>query len=131
MDNNNSEWNVKGEWSDDRHHLKTNVPVFIFTEDDIYYTYIPAFDILGYGYNEDEAKQSLETSLFEFFKYTHNKNTFVIELRRLGWKIKKAKKNYEAPSISEQLTSNEQLRDIINNKQYKTSNFDVSMPAFA
>ena len=126
-----SNWKVSGEWSDDKHLLKISLNVFLFTEDNIHYAYIPAFDILGYGNNENEAKKSVEISLSEFFKYTLSKKTFVIELKRLGWKIEKAKKNYRAPSISEQMNLNEQLRDIIDNKQYRTSKFDVPISAFA
>ncbi|NTS43677.1 hypothetical protein HRG84_22545 [Flavisolibacter sp. BT320] len=125
----NNGFNIKGEWSDDKHSVKVQLQVLLFIEDDIHYAYIPALDIIGYGQNEDEAKTSLQISLAEFFKYTLNKNTFAIELKRLGWQ--KTKKQYQAPEITEQLSSNEQLRDILNHKQYTATNFDVSMPVFA
>jgi hypothetical protein len=131
MGNINSGWNIKGEWSDDKHVVKINLSVFLFVEDGIHYAYMPALDVLGYGNTEAEAKTSVEISLSEFFRYTHNKNTIILELRRLGWKIRKANKDYLAPAISEQLVSNEQLKEIIDHKQYRTSNVDVSIPAFA
>lgn len=125
----NDGFNIKGEWSDNKHSVKVKLKVLLFVEDEIHYAYVPALDVIGYGQNEDEAKASLQISLSEFFKYTLNKNTFAIELKRLGWQ--KTKKQYQAPEITEQLSSNEQLRDILNHKQYTTTNFDVSMPAFA
>lgn len=125
----NEGFNIKGEWSDDNHSVKVQLQILLFVEDNINYAYVPALDVLGYGQTEDEAKQSLEVSLSEFFRYTLNKNTFAIELKRLGWQ--KIKKQYLAPEITDQATTNEQLRDILNHKQYKATNFDVSMPAFA
>ena len=129
MDNINDNLNIKGEWSNDKHSVKVEVPVMFFTEDDMYYAYIPALDVTGYGNSEEEAKKSLEVSLSEFFRYTLNKNTFSLELQRLGWN--KTRKMYKAPEISSQLMANEQLRDIVNNKEYRTSTYDVAMPAFA
>lgn len=125
----NNDFNIKGEWPDGKHAVNVQLRVLLFVEDDVHYAYIPALDVLGYGQSEDEAKASLKVSLSEFFRYTLNKNTFAIELKRLGWQ--KTKKRYQAPEITAQLSSNEQLRDIVNHKQYKAANVDVSMPAFA
>jgi hypothetical protein len=124
-------WNIKGQWGNDKQTVKVNVPVIVFEEDNLHYAYIPSLDLTGYGTTEDEARSSLEIMLSEFFRYTCNKHTLFIELKRLGWKVRKEKKNYQAPAISEQLVSNEQLKDIIDNKVYQTSNFSVNMPAFA
>jgi hypothetical protein len=125
----NNGFNIKGEWSDDKHSVKVQLQVLLFVEDKIHYAYVPALDVIGYGQTEKEAKESLQISLSEFFKYTLNKNTFAVELKRLGWQ--KTKKQYQAPDITEQVSSNEQLRDILNHKKYRATNFDVSMPAFA
>lgn len=124
----NDGFNIKGEWFDDKHSVKVQLQVLLFVEDEIHYAYIPALDVIGYGQNEDEAKESLQISLSEFFKYTLNKNSFAVELKRLGWQ--KTKTKYQAPEITEQVSSNEQLRDILNHKQYRATNFDVAMPAF-
>ena len=125
----NNDINIKGEWYDDKHSVKVQLQVLLFIEDEVDYAYIPALDVIGYGKNEEEAKESLKVSLSEFFKYSLNKNTCAIELKRLGWN--KTKKSYEAPAITDQVTTNEQLRDILNHKQYKATSFDISMPAFA
>jgi len=112
-------------------YIKLNVPVVFFEEDDIYYAYMPSMDLTGYGKTEEEARESLTVVLDEFLRYTLNKNTFLIELQRLGWKIKSKKKPMTAPSMSDLININEQLRDIVNSKHYSTSNYQVNVPAFA
>ncbi len=125
----NEDYNIQGQWANDNHAVKVQLQVLLFLEDDIQYAYIPALDVIGYGTSEEEAKASLQISLSEFFRYTLNKETFFVELERLGWQ--KKKKHYKAPEITDQLSSNEQLRDILNHKQYTAANFSVSIPAFA
>lgn len=129
MDNANERFELKGEWSDDRHSVKVQLQVLLFIEDDVHYAYIPALDVLGYGQNEAEAKQSLNVCLAEFFRYTLDKNTFASELKRLGWQASNNK--YEAPVLTDQVASNEQLREILNHKQYTATWFPVSMPTAA
>lgn len=92
---------------------------------------MPSFDLTGYGNTEDEAKESLTVVLDEFLRYTLNKNTLFIEMQRLGWKIKSKKKPMYAPQMSDLINTNEQLKDIVNSKQYTTSNYQVNVPAFA
>jgi hypothetical protein len=52
-------------------------------------------------------------------------------MQRLGWKIKSKKKPMYAPQISDLININDQLKDIVNSKQYSTSNYQVNIPAFA
>ena len=122
---------ISGEENIGNKTVKLKVPVIFFTEDNIHYAYMPSFDLIGYGNNEKEAQESLGTMLDEFLKYTINKNTFLLELKRLGWKIKSKKKPMQAPQMSDLINTNEQLRDIVNSKQYTTSNYQVNVPAFA
>ncbi len=37
----------------------------------------------------------------------------------------------QAPQMSNLINTNEQLRDIINSKQYTTADYQVNVPAFA
>lgn len=92
---------------------------------------MPSFDLMGYGNTEEEAKKSLTVVLDEFLRYTLNKNTLFIEMQRLGWKIKNKKKPMYAPQMSDLININEQLKDIVNSKQYTTSNYQVNIPSFA
>jgi uncharacterized protein YeeX (DUF496 family) len=92
---------------------------------------MPSFDLTGYGNTEEEAKDSLTVVLVEFLSYTLNKNTLFIEMQRLGWQIKNKKNPLLAPKMSDLINSNDQLKDIVNSKQYSTSNYEVNVPAFA
>lgn len=105
--------------------------VLVFEEENIYFAYMPSFDLTGYGKTEEEAKESLTIVLNEFLRYTLNKNTLFIEMQRLGWKIKNKKKPIYAPQMSDLINSNEQLKEIVNSRQYSTLNYQVDIPAFA
>ena len=111
--------------------LIVNLKVVFFEEEHISYAYLPSLDLTGYGNTGNEAKESLKIVLDEFLRYTLNKNTFFIELQRLGWKIKSKKKPMTPPEMSDLINTNEQFRDIVNHKQYTTSNYPVNLPAFA
>jgi len=111
--------------------IKVNVPMILFNENGMHYAFIPSFDLTGYGKTQDEARESLTVVLDEFLRYTINKNTFQLELKRLGWKIKSRKKPMVAPQMSDLINTSEQLKEIINYKKYTTSDFQVNVPAFA
>jgi len=122
---------LKGKWTKSNKMIELNVAVILFEEEGLHFSYIPSLDITGYGENEEKAKESLNVNLSEFFSYTLNKNTFWIELKRLGWKIKKEKKSMVAPGITDLAPFNDQLKDIINNKVYSTSQLPIQLPAFS
>ena len=98
-----------------------------FNENDVNIVYSPALDISGYGYNSDEAKNSFNIALHEFFQYTNNKKTFDKVLRELGWTIKGSKKKpkMEAPLNSDLIAKNPLYNEIINSKNYKVYKEDV------
>lgn len=123
--------NLKGEKKFGNKSIKVNLQVLFFEEDNIYYAYMPSFDLTGYGNTEKEAKESLTVVLDEFLRYTLNKNTLFLEMQRLGWKIKSKKKPMYAPQMSDLINTNDQLKEIVNSKQYTTSNYQVNLPAFA
>lgn len=123
--------NLSGEKNVGDKNVKVSVPVVFFMEDNTHFAYIPSFDITGYGNNNQEALDSVTVVLDEFLRYTINKNTFVLELKRLGWKVRSRKKPMIAPQMSELINTSEQLREIVNNKHYTTSDFQVNVPAFA
>jgi len=125
------EANLSGEKKFGTESIKVSLQVLFFEEDKIHYAYMPSFDLTGYGNTENEAKESLTVVLNEFLRYTLNKNTLFIEMQRLGWKIKSKKKPMYAPQMSELINTNDQLKDIVNSKQYTTLNYQVNVPAFA
>ncbi|MBN9351779.1 MAG: hypothetical protein J0H55_13950 [Chitinophagaceae bacterium] len=122
---------LKGEKKFGSTRVKVNVQVFLFMEDDIWYAYLPALDINGYGNNENEAKESLKIAINEFIRYTLNKKTFFDELKRLGWVIKKSKKSFIAPKISDLINENEELKEIVDSRSYKSDDYQVRVPVLA
>jgi predicted RNase H-like HicB family nuclease len=122
---------LKGEKNFGKTRVKVNVQVILFQEDDIWYAYLPALDINGYGSNEEEAKESLKIAINEFIRYTLNKKTFYDELKRLGWIIKKSKKTLIAPKISDLVNENEDLKEILDSKRYISDGYQVRVPVLA
>ena len=111
--------------------VKVDVPVMLFEEEKNWFAYLPSFDLTGYGKNAGEAKESLKIVLDEFIRYSLNKKTFFEELKRSGWEIKSKKRPIHAPKMSDLIQKNDQLKDIINLKQYSTANYQVNVPAYA
>ena len=98
-----------------------------FNEDDVTIIYSPALDLSGYGYNPEDAKNSFNIALHEFFRYTNNKKTFDKVLTELGWTIKGGKKKpkVQAPLNSDLIAKNPLYNEIINSKNYKVYNEDI------
>ena len=124
--------NLSTQWQGSGKTVTLNVTVVIFQEDNIHYALIPSFDLTGYGSSANEAEESLKVVLDEFLKYSINKNTLTLEMKRLGWKIKSKHKPMSAPQLSDLINTNDQLRELFNsNKPFSTSNYQVNLPAFA
>jgi len=120
---------ISGQYSDKVGRIEFRLPMITFEEEKIHFAYCPALDLTGYGNTPDEAKQSFEETLSEFFRYTINKDTFTSELTKLGWRVKKS--NMKAPTLKEMINANDYLADIFENKEYKKFTQEVSFPAFA
>ena len=110
-------------------HSKYHVGLALveFEEGNVTIIYSPALDLSGYGYSQEEAKQSFAEAIHEFFRYTSNKNTLDQVLKELGWvkKGSKTKPKYNPPKDSDLVNSNPLYNDIVNNKSYKVSREDV------
>ena len=123
--------NLSGEKIYGRNAVKVNLQVIFFEEDDIYYAYMPSFDLTGYSTTPDEAKESLKIVLDEFLRYTLNKKTLFMEMERLGWKVKNKKRTMYAPQMTDLINTNEQLKEIVNHKEFTSSNYQINVPEFA
>lgn len=110
-------------------HNKYHVDLALveFEEGNVTIVYSPALDLSGYGYSQEEAKQSFTEALHEFFRYTNNKNTLDKVLKDLGWVIKgsKTKPKFNPPKDSDLVSLNPLYNDIVNNKSYKVSREDI------
>jgi hypothetical protein len=108
-----------------------DLPVMFFEENNVQIAYIPMLDLSGYGKTEKEALESLVESLDNYFSYTTNKDTLVQDLKAHGWTIKKKNKPYVAPELTDLITKNEYLHDIVNKRPYKMDRINVAMPQYA
>ena len=49
--------------------IEVKVDLVEFEDDDIHYVYSPALELIGYGNTHEEAKESWNTVLEEYFQY--------------------------------------------------------------
>ena len=123
---------VTASYTSKKTNVNVEVPLLSFIEDKSHIIYCPALDLSGYGKTETEAKKSFEIHLHEYLQYTTNKNTLWIDLKKLGWTIKKnLKKPAVPPAMSHLLETNEEFNRIFNNYSYKKFDTGISLPAYA
>ncbi|MBK5277370.1 MAG: hypothetical protein JJE09_00760 [Bacteroidia bacterium] len=123
--------NFSGRFANSAAKVDVIVGLFQFVEDGRTIIYSPAFDLSGYGNNVDEAKQSFEVTIDEFFNYTIHKDTLSKELKRLGWNIKVGdikKRKLKSPDLANLIAKNDYLAEILNEKQFTKFDQTVSVP---
>ncbi|MDY0104921.1 MAG: hypothetical protein RBS07_18460 [Lentimicrobium sp.] len=122
---------LAGNWSSGRNKITVNLSVILFKEEGTVIVFCPALDIYGYGMNEEEAKNSFDTALDEYFRYTINKNTLHDDLTSRGWKVhgsKTKKSRLDPPTMLELLNSNADFGDIFNTHEFQKLNRMVEIP---
>lgn len=117
-----------GRISESQGYFQIEVPLILFEEDELFYAHIPPLDITGYGKTEQEATESLEVMLDEFFSYTTKNHSLEKVLKKLGWKKKPTVKY---PSISDMISQNELLKETIDNRRSRIERKNIKMPMFA
>ena len=123
--------NFSGHFANPEAKVDVKVHLFQFEEDGNTIIYSPAFDLSGYGHSVEEARQSFETTIAEFFNYTIIKKTLAKELNRLGWNVKATdvkKRKFRTPPLAQLLTKNDYLIEIVNEKQFTKFDQTVSVP---
>lgn len=122
-----SKLHVKADLGFDNGKYHVGLSLIQFQEDEVTIIYSPALDLSGYGYSEEEAKNSFSEALHEFFRYTNTKKTLDTVLKDLGWSIHGSKKKpkYDPPKDSDLVNSNSLYNDIVNTKSYKVSREEV------
>lgn len=118
----------QGELKHNNDKINIILEILLFEEDNVYIAYSPALDISACGNSEEEAKDEFGKTLEEYFTYCLNKKTIFDDLRAHGWSIK-SKKRIKAPAEEKLLQLNETYRDIKENKQYKTIEREIVIPA--
>lgn len=119
---------VSGEVYTDRMSIKVQLPIISFEENGCKIIYCPALDLSGYGMTEDEAKESFQISLEEFFRYTIRKKTLEKVLTKLGWTLK-SKKKMTPPSMDVMLANNRTFRNIFNRHSFSKTSASITIPA--
>ncbi len=109
--------------------IEVKLDVLQFQEDNIFYVYSPALDLMGYGKTQQEARDSWETVLKEYFLYAINKNTLIEDLESHGWKVEREDKLFRAPSFAWMLQHNEQLYDVYDKHDFHKTTFAVPFQA--
>ncbi len=123
---------ITGQWVSGKNKIECTLPLIIFEEDNCIITYCPALDLSGYGISEIEANRSFEETLSEYFRYTVNKKTLAVDLKKLGWTIKKdLKKPPIPPTLENLLSSNEDFNRIFNTYDFHKRSTTINMPAIA
>ena len=123
---------VTGTWPGGKNTVNCKLPVIIFEEDGNLIFYCPALDLSGYGANENEASNSFNDTLSEYFRYTTNKGTLAADLKRHGWTIRKSlRKEAVPPSMGTLLETNEDFSRIFNHHDFRKIEKEISLPAIA
>jgi hypothetical protein len=118
---------ANAKYSDGKNNVELNVSIFLWQEDSVFYVYSPALDLTGYGLSKEEARESFETVLLEFVKYTHNKKTIFKELENLGWAVNKRKKRVVSPDFEDLLSENDHFRDLYKTKDLVRDSSNVNL----
>jgi hypothetical protein len=121
----------KGKFSANQGQVDLQIPLISFIDDNTHIIYCPVLDLSGYGNDKTEARKSFDSVLEEYLSYTINKKSLWTDLKKLGWVIKKSKKNPATtpPSMSEVLETNEEFSRIFNNYPFKKYNTAITLPA--
>lgn len=111
--------------------MTVSLDLICFQDENVYYYYSPALDLMGYGYSAEEAKLSWEVVLKEYISYVMNKHTLEQDLLSRGWKLQRRRKTYTPPTLSYMLTHNEQLQEMYDKHDFSKTTRPVALPAFA
>jgi hypothetical protein len=96
--------------------LKAGMPVVLFQEEGVWYAHCAALEITGYGSSEEEARQSFEVMLVEFFQYGSETGNLHAELKRLGWRVEQ----HTPPAFETLISKDPTLKDLFDTKPVKT-----------
>lgn len=88
--------------------IEASFDVYFFEDKGVMFAYSPALDLYGYGNTLQEAKESFEIVVQEYFDYGVQNNTLAEDLAKHGWK--KAEEN--AFAITPAISRNHEMKGI-------------------
>lgn len=107
-----------------------DLAVVMFEDHETQVVYCPALDVYGYGMTDQEAVDSFEINLQEFFAYTINKNTLYKLLEGMGWKIKRGlRQKFTPPQLSQLLSKNQVFSEIFDTHNFRKVDRRITIPA--
>lgn len=77
--------------------LFSKLSLFSYIDENLNVVYAPALDLFGYGYDEKEAKESLEINLAEYIDFTQRNNSLEKDIKKYGWSIDKKNNKIISP----------------------------------
>jgi hypothetical protein len=116
-----------------KNSINAKILLFHFSDNQkVHFIYSPQLDITGYGYSQEEAKQSFEVVFEDFVDYTIKKGTLGIVLKKLGWKqqkgsLKKPVKSF-APSITTVIANKKYVAEIFDKYPLNSYHQEVELP---
>lgn len=123
---------LTGTWAEGVNKIYCKIPLIIFQEDNTTIVYCPALDLSGYGDTEEEARNSFQIVLSEYFRYTEHKKTLAADLKEHGWILKKnLSKGATPPTMGQLLESNEDFNRIFNTHEFKKTDTTIEIPCLA
>lgn len=112
--------------------MSIKLDVYIFSEDNTVIAYSPALDLCGYGYTDEEAKESFHIAVSEYLNFGLTHKTLVADLRSHGWKVRSLKQRKMAsPTFDTMLRNSDTLRDILENKDYRKESQPLPLPVIS
>ena len=117
-----------------RKGIEVRVSVFLYLDTehpdkDMYIAYCPSLNLVGYGNGEEKAKQDFQWMMSDYLCEMLNQGTLEKDLRGLGWKA--TRKTFSEPRVSDMMSSNKQLEDVVNRGNYHQISIDTVCPATA
>jgi hypothetical protein len=105
--------------------IKVMVSVFVYLDTehpdgDMYVAYCPSLNLVGYGNGEEAAKKDFEWVMGDYFGDMLSQGTLEKDLLKLGWAS--SRRLFSEPMVSDMMTSNKQLRDVIDGGNYRNVN---------
>lgn len=111
-----------------RQTINVSLDIIEFQEDNLFYSYSPALDLMGYGNNSQEARESWEVVLEAYIGYAMNKGTLLEDMQKHGWIVKSKHKPFTPPTFSWMLQNNSNLSEMYNKHNFNKVSLPVSMP---
>lgn len=101
--------------------VEAQLDVFIYDNDGFKVAYAPALDLMGYGKTVEEAKDSFEIVMEDFFEFGFKRGTLDEYLTKHGWTLDLQQDSFISPSAWIILQNNKQLQEIYSSDFQKQS----------